>query len=327
MNEQYGTARDEVYEGRALVAVFGDRDAARGAAKQLHDEGFRRTWIGVTGRSDRPSAERADTGRRTMVETDAETLGEKIGRFFSGESGDRTLYRELVRHGVAEPEARRLDGALQPNCAILTVDGSNHPEMAARILESAAGQIIAGEAFATSGMASSSEQAPSGEMMRGSSVLGYGDAAQYARGEQIDEARRLHLREERLNVEKQRVSGGEVNVGKEVVEHPQEIDVPTIREELFIERMSAPAEARTTEAAGPIGESEAITIPLMREQVIVTKRPVVTGEYVVGKRQVSDSEHVSETTREERLTVNDRSQAGKAAGSGSAGAPDADTRT
>ncbi len=48
MNYDTGTARDDAYEGRALVAAFPDRESAHQAARSLHDEGFGRTWIGVT---------------------------------------------------------------------------------------------------------------------------------------------------------------------------------------------------------------------------------------------------------------------------------------
>jgi uncharacterized protein (TIGR02271 family) len=314
MKEQSGAPRDQAYEGRALVAVFPNRDAAHAAAKRLHDEGFRRTWIGVTQgttASSTGTAKDAASQGGTVVKSEGETLGEKIERFFSGESGGRSLYDELVRHGVAETEARRIDRSLEPNTAILTVDGSNHPELAAQIIEQTGGHILAGESFAGAAAGGATTSATAAEAARGSSALGYGEPTQYARGESIDEARRLQLREERLNVEKRQVPAGEVEVGKEVVEHPQRVDVPTVREELFIERREPSSETRAA-ATDAIGQGEPIRIPLMREQVVVTKRPVVTGEYVVGKRQVEETQGVSETTREERLTVDDRSNSADA---------------
>jgi uncharacterized protein (TIGR02271 family) len=241
---------------------------------------------------------------RTVEPAEGESLGDRIARFFGG-GGKRSLYDELVRHGVASSEARRLDHGLFPNSAILTVDGANHPELAAELIEEAGGQVVAGEHVAAdeAGAAAESEAAVTREFERGSQALGY-RGRDYARGEQIDEDRRLQLRAERLDVAKQRVASGEAQVGKDVVERTEELDVPTIREELFIERRSASGEV-AAETAGEIGAGETIRIPLMRENVVVTKRPVVTGEYVIGKRTVSDTQHVAETLREERLTVND----------------------
>jgi uncharacterized protein (TIGR02271 family) len=318
MKEQSGTPRDQAYEGRALVAVFPNRDAAHAGAKRLHEEGFRRTWIGVTQSTTASSTgtakDEASQGG-TAVKPEDETLGEKIGRFFSGESGERTLYDELVRHGVAEVEAQRIDRSLEPNTAILTVDGANHPELAAQIIEETGGHILAGESFAGDAAGGATTSATAAEPARGSSVLGYGEPSRYARGESIDEARRLQLRDERLNVEKRQVPAGEVEVGKEVVEHQQRVDVPTVREELFIERREPSSETQAA-ASDPIGQGEPIRIPLMREQVVVTNRPVVTGEYVIGKGQVEETQGVSETTREERLTVDDRSSSPNPRGEG-----------
>jgi uncharacterized protein (TIGR02271 family) len=334
MDYDTGTARDEAYEGRALVAAFADRESAHAAARALHDEGFGRTWIGVTHPGDTTSysgttSGSAATGETRVTSEGGESLGEKIGRFFSGESGERTLYDELVRHGVASSEARRIDGSLAPSSAILTVDGHNHPELAASLIEQSGGHILAGESFGgTTGTYASSTgttgtygsadtltgtAAGSGlgtagaydaetdaTTLRGSQVLGYGDASRYARGAEIDEQRRIALREERLGVDKQRVSAGEVQITKDVVEHQQDIDVPVIREELFVERRPV---SETTADAGEIGQGETIRVPLMREQVNVTKRAVVTGEVVVGKREISETQRVSGTTREEKLRV------------------------
>ena len=49
-----------------------------------------------------------------------------------------------------------------------------------------------------------------------------------------EESIRLH--EERLNVDKERVQAGEVNVGKHVVEEEQSVEVPVSHEEVDIER-------------------------------------------------------------------------------------------
>ncbi|QUW22912.1 YsnF/AvaK domain-containing protein [Sporosarcina sp. Marseille-Q4063] len=113
----------------------------------------------------------------------------------------------------------------------------------------------------------------------------------------------LRLHEERLNVDKERVQTGEVNVGKHVVEEVQSVEVPVSREEVDIERNAVYDET----AAGEVfDDGENIHIPVMEEQVEVTKRPVVNEEIVVSKREVQDTEMVSETVRREEADV-DRS--------------------
>jgi uncharacterized protein (TIGR02271 family) len=247
-----------------------------------------------------------------VVESDAQTFAEKLGRFFSGEAGTRSLFDELQRHGVDATAARRIDERIPPESAVLTVDGANHPEAAASIIENCGGHIVAGEAFETgSGSDAAVAQGVASDgpaERRGSDVLGYRDPQRYARGTEIDDERRVQLRGERLDVDKRRETAGQATVGKDVVEHRQDMDVPVVREELFVERR-APSDVAAD--AGEIGsDRETISIPLMRERVVVTKRPVIVGEYVVGKRAVTENQHVSETTREEKLRVNDEANGG-----------------
>lgn len=296
--------RDDAFEGRALVATFADRDSAHDAQKHLHDEGFRRTWLGVTrGSSDENYGATGST--RVESSDDGGPLG-ALGRFFSGETGEKTLYDELVRHGVASSTARRLETGLPSGACILTVDGSNHPELAAHAIEAAGGHVIAGEVFGDdlTDDAESTSTTPRA-YTRGTEALGYGAPDQFARGERVDDERRLRLREERLNVDKRSITAGEATVGKEVVEHQQSIDVPITHEELFVERR--PAGEGVADEGGEIGTGDLIRIPLMREELAVTKRAVATGEVVVGKRRVTETQHVDATTREEQLRVDDDS--------------------
>ncbi len=62
------------------------------------------------------------------------------------------------------------------------------------------------------------------------------------------------------------MSAGEVQITKDVVEHRQDIDVPVIHEELFVERR--PVAETTVDAGeiGPIGQGETISMPLMRDK-------------------------------------------------------------
>jgi len=116
------------------------------------------------------------------------------------------------------------------------------------------------------------------------------------------EAQEAHipLREEQLNVEKQRVQKGEVRVYKDVVTEQQHIDVPVSHEEVVIEQTSA-SEARLADT--PIGQDEAIRIPISEEQVNVTKQTIQTGEVDVTKRKVQGEQRVSGTVRREEPRI------------------------
>jgi uncharacterized protein (TIGR02271 family) len=111
---------------------------------------------------------------------------------------------------------------------------------------------------------------------------------------------RLRLHEEKLNVDKERYQAGEVNVTKHVVEDTQTVEIPVTLEEVYIERRAVTDET----AAGEVfDDGENIHIPVTEERVEVTKRPVVSEEIIVGKREVHDTETVSERVRREEADI------------------------
>ncbi|MBA2284645.1 MAG: YsnF/AvaK domain-containing protein [Ktedonobacteraceae bacterium] len=119
---------------------------------------------------------------------------------------------------------------------------------------------------------------------------------QYAESER----RAIPLHEEQLNVEKQRVQSGEARLHKEVVTEQRSIDVPVTHEEVVIER-HAVSGGRVSDT--PIGQDEVIRVPVTDEQVNVTKNTVETGEVSIGKRQVQDTQRVTDTVRREEARI------------------------
>ncbi|WP_088008589.1 YsnF/AvaK domain-containing protein [Indiicoccus explosivorum] len=130
------------------------------------------------------------------------------------------------------------------------------------------------------------------------------DADRTGRVEETDEER-LRLHEERLNVNKEEVQTGEVNVGKHTVEEHQTVEVPVEREEVVVERR--PVNEETTDEVGlndrAYDDNEEIHIPLKEERVEVNKKDVVAEEIVVGKRKVKDTEKIDETVRHEEADI------------------------
>lgn len=114
-----------------------------------------------------------------------------------------------------------------------------------------------------------------------------------------DEARKLRLREEQLDVSKNKVQAGEVSVRKEIIEEQKTINVPVSHEEIVIERRAVNNDSSAT----PIGADETIRIPVSEEQVEVHKNTVVTGEVDIHKREVQETEQVRDTVRREEARV------------------------
>jgi uncharacterized protein (TIGR02271 family) len=115
-----------------------------------------------------------------------------------------------------------------------------------------------------------------------------------------NEERSIELREEELRAEKARVEAGEVRLRKEVVEETKTINVPVTREEVVVEKHSV---GGRRPADGSIGDDQEIRIPVMEEEVRVEKTPVVREEISLKKRQVQDTERVSETVKREEAWV------------------------
>jgi uncharacterized protein (TIGR02271 family) len=113
-----------------------------------------------------------------------------------------------------------------------------------------------------------------------------------------DEAR-VTLSEEELMVGTRTVQAGEVSVHKHVETARVRESVPVMREEVTVERRPLAAgaglEART--------EGNVTYIPIVEEEVVVTKRLVAREELVITKRQVTEQRVVEETVRREVAEV------------------------
>jgi uncharacterized protein (TIGR02271 family) len=120
------------------------------------------------------------------------------------------------------------------------------------------------------------------------------------RNETTDENAKLVLRKEELEIDKNLVKTGEVELSKEIIEEQKSVDVPLTREEVVIERRSLNNERSDS----PITSEEAIRIPVSEENVDVEKYTVITGEVSAYKRNIEDTKHIDETLKREEVRVN-----------------------
>jgi uncharacterized protein (TIGR02271 family) len=292
-----------------VVGLFHNQADAERAIQRLKQQGFSENQIGVAIR-DRGRQEELIEGTGTQAAEGAATgaigggvLGGVIGLLagvgalaipgvgpiIAGGTLASTLagagigaaagglLGALVGMGVPEEDAQHFDQGFRAGGTLVTVTaGSRAEEARACLYENGADLGSLGRGLAGSvGMADRSPSA--GESTRS-----------------------IELREEELRAEKERVQAGEVRVRKEVVSEERSIEVPVTREEVVIERRPA-AQGRT--ASGEIEEDEEIRIPLMEEEVRVEKTPVVREEVTLKKRQVQDTEEVSDTVRREEARI------------------------
>ncbi|MDO5662897.1 MAG: PRC and DUF2382 domain-containing protein, partial [Brachybacterium sp.] len=102
----------------------------------------------------------------------------------------------------------------------------------------------------------------------------------------VDEAGKVTLHEEQLNVGTERVDSGKVRLRKHVVTETERVEVPVEREELVVER--TPADGST---GGELQEGET-EVTLSEERPVVDKQTVATEEVNVGKKKVQDTQTV-----------------------------------
>jgi len=114
----------------------------------------------------------------------------------------------------------------------------------------------------------------------------------------------VQLREEQLDIIKERVQVGELQLQKEVVEEQRTVYVPLLREEVYIERRPV-TDGKYDGSA--FTEDEIIRIPITEERIEVTKRPVVVEEVIVGKRKIQETKQVQDIIRKEEARIVERS--------------------
>jgi uncharacterized protein (TIGR02271 family) len=131
-----------------------------------------------------------------------------------------------------------------------------------------------------------------------------------------DEELRVQRTEEELSVSTREREAGAVRLRKRVRTDRERIRVPKKRVEVTVERVPIEGEAVSAEgeiAKPKIGDDE-IVVPVVEEEVVVEKRPVVKEEIRIRKEVVEDDEIIEEDVRREEVEVEDQSEQGNAAG-------------
>ena len=115
-----------------------------------------------------------------------------------------------------------------------------------------------------------------------------------------DQASYITRSEEELRVGKRAVQAGSVNVRKHVETERVRETVPVMREEVTVDRR--PVRADHARGGVEIGDDE-IRVPVMAEEVVTEKRAVPKEEIVIRKQAVRDERTVEADVRRERVDV------------------------
>ena len=126
-----------------------------------------------------------------------------------------------------------------------------------------------------------------------------------------EDAIRVPVVEERLNVTKRQVELGEVEVRKTVESEQVSIPVELMREEVQVHRVDvAERLASEAELVDRFWEGT-IRIPVRGEKAVIHKAAMVTGEVLIDRQRVTERETVEDTVRRERVTVDEHYDAAR----------------
>jgi len=124
-----------------------------------------------------------------------------------------------------------------------------------------------------------------------------------------EEELKVQRAEEELKVGTEEREVGALRVRKRVRTDKERIEVPKKRVEVSVERVPVEGGAVPTgeeaATAPEIGEDE-IVVPVIEEEVVVEKRPVVKEEIRIRKEVVEDTEVVEEDVRREEVDLDDQ---------------------
>jgi uncharacterized protein (TIGR02271 family) len=122
---------------------------------------------------------------------------------------------------------------------------------------------------------------------------------------------RVQRAEEEIRVETRERESGAMRVRKRVRTDRERIEVPKKRVEVTVERVPVDGGAVPAgdgaSTAPQIGEEE-IVVPVIEEEIVVEKRPVVKEEIRIRKQVVEDTEVVEEEVRREEVEIDEQTR-------------------
>jgi uncharacterized protein (TIGR02271 family) len=260
-----------------VIGLFSDSNDARRALNGLREHHFSNDEVNVAFRGATPSPAGSESSHwfgqlRDIYQNRSEDTPSARPTHFEA---------MLAQLDLSRQDAAILDRELRDG-AIVTVDAGERNQEARALLEQAGARTFRGR--------SERWQSPAAAA-REPTVT----STPFTPPREADPGH-IQLFGEELRVRKEKVSSGEVHVRKEAVTHTETVEVPVTQEHLVVEH---------TDGSGRIDAEGAIRVPLSEERLHIDKDTVLREEYKVGKREITQSQPVSDNVRRERLLIDD----------------------
>jgi uncharacterized protein (TIGR02271 family) len=117
----------------------------------------------------------------------------------------------------------------------------------------------------------------------------------------VDDTRVIPVIEETLDVQKRQVETGGVRIIKVVHEREEVVNVPRVREEVTVERVTLNRLVDTPVSMRQEGDT--LIIPLLEEVVVMEKRLMVKEELRITKHRIEEQASQQVTLRREEVVV------------------------
>ncbi|MCE7792879.1 YsnF/AvaK domain-containing protein [Salipaludibacillus sp. CUR1] len=304
---------------KTVIGVYDSEQEVVDAVESLKTEGYKPEDISlVANESEETSWIRNQTdvsaetngGQTDSSHNENDSFWEKAKSAFLGEedthNNDNGYFNRLKDLGLSEEEAHKYDSEVQTGKVVVLAPENGNGLNAGGTSETTDYGNNLSEADSARRPENKHDSAvngtsPAGGSVTNSNVTSPGNGIADNR-EETDEERKMRLREEELEIDKQNLKSGEVEVRKEVREETKRVDVPVTKEEVYVDKKPVTGKSADASAEGEI-EDETIRVPLKEEKVEVKKKPVVTDEVEIGKRKVEETEQVQDNVKKEELHV------------------------
>jgi uncharacterized protein (TIGR02271 family) len=114
---------------------------------------------------------------------------------------------------------------------------------------------------------------------------------------------KVPLVEEQLTARKTSKTAGELVVKREVREEVQTVPVDLAHEEVQVERVAVNRPVPRGRRPVPRRKGDTLIVPIVEEEIVVSKRLVVREELRITKRQIVRHEEVSDTVSKQELHI------------------------
>ncbi len=113
----------------------------------------------------------------------------------------------------------------------------------------------------------------------------------------------MQLRAEELVPTKEWIESGAVLIKKGIEVHPQTIPVEILHEEVKIEHVPINRVLPEGEVAAPWQDGDVLVIPVVHEELVITKQRIVREELRISKVRIPTTQTISDTVRRETISL------------------------